>query len=219
MLRTIKHTIYYMVFPIYKSLKYPSCKIYAKHIHPSVSLGRYVVIEKHCKIDRNIKISDFTYINEYTRIDANTSSIGKYCSISHNVKIGMGPHPLNFVSTSPFLYLKRNNIVEKDLFDEYREKGYTTIEHDVLIGANSIILAGVKIGTGAVVGAGSIVTKDVKPYHIVAGNPAKVIGKRFDDKTIEQLLLSQWWDMKISDLPSINNIKKFLEGLEKNVSR
>lgn len=193
MINEILKNLYYIFFSVYKYLKYPTCKIKTGHIHPAARLGKYVVIGRYCRVDRNVCIGDFTFINEYVRIDANTKSIGKYCSISHNVKIGLGPHPINFVSTSPVFYSKSRSFVKNEIFDEYCDKGFTTIGHDVLIGANAIILAGVKVGTGAIIGAGSIVAKDVEPYAIVAGSPAKKIRYRFDEETIGRLLNTEWW--------------------------
>ena len=92
------------------------------------------------------------------------------------------------------------------------------IGNDVWIGMNAMILSGVKIGDGAVVGAGSVVTKDVEPYAVVAGNPAREIRKRFDDQTISELLKANWWDWDIQkireNVPYLlsNNVKKFLQN-------
>ena len=200
MIKNLVKNIYYFLFPLYKLIKYPTCKIYTNHIHPDSIIGKYVEIQKYCKIDRNVDIGNYTYINEYTRIDANTKSIGKFCSISHNVKIGMGPHPLHFVSTSPIFYAKSRGYVNNDFYNEYKDKGYTVIGHDVFIAANVIIYAGISIGTGAVVAAGSVVTKDIPPYAFAAGVPAKIIKYRFDEKTINKLLSSKWWEKDVNIL-------------------
>lgn len=214
MLKNLLKNIYYLFFPLYKIFKYPTCKIYTKKIHPKSKIGKFVEIGKYCKIDRDVEIGDYTYINEYTRIDANTKFIGKYCSISHNVKIGMGPHPLNYISTSPVFYSKARGYINESTYDEYEDRGLTEIGDDVFIAANVIILAGVKVDTGAVVGAGSVVTKDVPAYAVVAGNPAKVIKYRFEADTIETLLASKWWNIDIeillSTYKSMNDIKKFI---------
>jgi virginiamycin A acetyltransferase len=211
MIKKIIKLIYQIFSPIIYKVKYPSCDIERSVIHPSSSLGQRVVIKKGCKIGENIEIGDYTYINEYTRIDTNTSKIGKYCSISHNVKIGMGPHPLDFVSTSPVFYSKVRGFVNKDIYDEYKDKGYTEIGNDVLIGTNSIILAGVNIGTGAIVAAGSVVVEDVEPYSVVGGNPAKLIKKRFNNNMINKLLKCKWWDKSPNELTNINDPKRFLD--------
>jgi len=210
--------IYKILSPIIYKIKYPSCTIEDSLLHPSVSLGKEVIIKKGCKVGQNVKIGDYTYINEFTRIDTNTSTIGKYCSISHNVKIGMGPHPLNHISTSPVFYSKDRGYIKKNTYDEYQDKGYTEIGHDVFIAANAIIYAGVNIGTGSVIAAGSVVTKDVPPYAIVAGMPAKVLNYRFHKVIIEKLLKTHWWELDNSTLLrlhiTMNTPEKFIDTLK-----
>lgn len=118
--------------------------------------------------------------------------IGKFCSIAQEVMIFLGgEHRTDWVSTYPFSMF----------FDDVRQvpghpktKGDVTIGNDVWIGARAVILSGVSIGDGAVIGAGSIVTGDVAPYAIVAGNPARLIRMRFDAPTIERLVKLRWWD-------------------------
>ncbi|EJT6167524.1 CatB-related O-acetyltransferase [Clostridium perfringens] len=97
-------------------------------------------------------------------------------------------------------------------FDIYNK---TVIENDVWIGANTLIKSGVKIGNGAIIGMGSVVTKNVPPYEIWAGNPAKCIRKRFDDDIIEKLLLIKWWEYSEEKLTkeseNFNNIELFIK--------
>lgn len=200
MLRTLKRTLYYFVFFITKRFKYPGTEIYTNHVHPTAKISKGVIIERFCKIGSGVSIGEHTFINEYTRVDYNCSSIGKYCSISHNVKIGMGPHPVGYSSTSPVFYSKARGFIEKDGYDEIADKGKTVIGNDVFIAANAIILAGVRVGDGAVVAAGSVVTKDVPPYGIVAGIPAKIVKMRFPEDIRNALLKSHWWDMPVKEL-------------------
>ena len=128
--------------------------------------------------------------------------IGKFCSIAQDVVILLGgEHRTDWVSTYPF----------NMFFDDVRKvpghpktKGDVTIGNDVWIGARAMILSGVTIGDGAVIGAASVVTTDVAPYSIVAGNPARLIRKRFDEPTVERLLKLRWWDW------SLDRIKKNL---------
>lgn len=193
MLRHFLKHLYFLYFSIAKYFKYPHCQLRTNFILPGVKLGKGVIIFEGCRIYSNIEIGDHTFINENTRIDPFTKSIGRYCSISHGVKIGLGPHPLHFVSTSPIFYSPTRGMVREKLYDEAQAKGLTEIGHDVFIAANAVVLAGVKIGTGAVVTAGSVVVKDVPPYAVVSGNPASILKYRFDESTIASLLKSEWW--------------------------
>lgn len=129
--------------------------------------------------------------------------IGKFCSISAGVTVMLNSeHRIDWVSTYPFPFFFAKWPSAKNIKDHAINKGDVVIGNDVWIGYRAIILSGVHIGDGAIVGAGSIVTKDVSPYTIVAGNPAKTIRKRFDDKTINLLLKIKWWhwsDKKIGE--------------------
>lgn len=144
--------------------------------------------------------------------------IGAFCSISNEVTIFLGgEHHIDWVTTYPFpaLWPSASHIKGHPL-----SKGDVVIGNDVWIGYKATILSGVTIGDGAVVGAHSLVTKDVPPYTIVAGNPAKIVRKRFDDATIERLLKIAWWnwdDQTIEHfLPLLlqNDIAAFLTAAE-----
>ena len=121
-------------------------------------------------------------------------NIGSFCSIANDVVIGGAMHPVNWVSMSPVFYEGKDSVRKKFAQHKRDNEKMTFIGHDVWIGQNAIIKQGVTIGTGAVIGMGSIVTKDVEPYTIVAGCPAKVVRKRFDENTIDKLLESKWWN-------------------------
>ena len=162
-----------------------------------VRVGEHCTIQRHCIIAHGVSIGSFTFINDHARIDPNTSRIGKFCSISHDVKIGVGSHPTDWVSTSPVFYSRGRGFVRSDLYDDIAEDGPTVIGNDVLIGASAIILSGVTIGDGAVIGAGAVVTSDVEPYSIVAGMPARLIKYRFDPETRRNLADSRWWDFDV----------------------
>ena len=138
--------------------------------------------------------------------------IGSFCSLADGVCIlsGISNHRVDTVSTKNF-----GNLFP-EIPNEPIVKGPTTIGSDVWIGRNAIILPGLKIGDGAVVGAGSVVTKDVPPYAIVAGNPARIIRLRFDAKTIEVLLKIKWWNW--SDEKIQNHKKYFLGPIDDFVS-
>ncbi|HMK52201.1 MAG TPA: CatB-related O-acetyltransferase [Thermodesulfobacteriota bacterium] len=118
--------------------------------------------------------------------------IGKYCSISTQVIIFLGSeHRMDWVSTYPFPYLwKEASSTKGHPFS----KGDVIIGNDVYIGYHVTILSGVVIGDGAAIGAGSVVTKDIPPYAIAAGNPAQIIRYRFGEETVQKLLKIRWWD-------------------------
>jgi virginiamycin A acetyltransferase len=144
-----------------------------------------------------------------------TLKIGNFCSIGPNVTILLNTdHRTDWVTTYPFMAILEGSI--QNTFT----KGDVSIGNDVWIGADSLILSGVKIGDGAVIGAHSVVTKDVKPYAIVAGNPAVEVKKRFDEETIKKLLKIRWWDwefQRIKDNLALllsDNISKFIEKNE-----
>ena len=133
--------------------------------------------------------------------------IGNYCSIAQNIYIYTDNHPLDKFSTHPFLYCKTHGADEEISYSHP-----LTIGNDVWIGQNAIILPSChKIGNGAVIGAGSIVTKDIEPYTINVGNPARAIRKRFSDEVIKKLEETHWWEMELDEL------KKHIEQLQQIV--
>src|SRR5690606_2199059 len=117
--------------------------------------------------------------------------IGNFSCISHNAKIGLDNHKLNALSINPLFYDERKGIVKNDFSKELKP---TIICSDVLISANASILSGLKLSVGCIVGANSFVNRDVPPYAIVAGTPAKIIGYRFQPDLIEELLKTKWWE-------------------------
>jgi acetyltransferase-like isoleucine patch superfamily enzyme len=161
----------------------------------------------------NVKLGDYSYISKNSNLTNTT--IGKFCSIGPNFNSGLGLHPTNGISTSPMFYstLKQNgfSLVNKNAFEETKP---ITIGNDVYIGANVTILDGIRIADGAVIGAGAIVTKDIPPYAISVGIPAKVFKYRFNDETIDKLLKRQWWNFPEADLQKIErsffDIEKFI---------
>lgn len=138
--------------------------------------------------------------------------IGSFCSISTNVTILVGGnHRTDWVTTFPFSVLWEGY---QSITGHPATNGDVIIENDVWIGTGTTILSGVIIGNGAVIGAGSVVTKDVAPYTIVAGNPARLIKKRFDDEVISKLLQIKWWEWDIEKIKE--NIPLMLsEDMEK----
>lgn len=157
-------------------------------------IGRYSYVADHCWIIK--------------------AEIGNFCSIANNVMIGGGRHPVDFVSTSPVFY-SRHNVLNKCFAEvQFPEYIKTVIGNDVWIGSNAFVKGGVIIGNGAIIGAHSVVTKDVEPYSIVAGNPATVIRKRFDNDVIKILEATKWWEYTDEKLQQkathFQNVEDFL---------
>jgi len=158
---------------------------------------------------KDILIGDIYQIGEFTygrpKVIAFTKDtkliIGKFCSISANVKIFLGAdHRMDWVSTYPFPALDQIWPEASGVPGHPASKGDVIIGNDVWIAEGAVIISGVKIGDGAVIGGQSVVSKDVAPYAIVSGNPAKLIKKRFDDETIEKLLDIQWWNWPVEKI-------------------
>lgn len=167
-------------------------------------------------------IGEHTYICHNTKIDKKNTIIGKFCSIADYVCIGGSDHVMDNLTTSPISY-NRNPIgiignikISPEFLRCSTKSKKTVIGNDVWIGYNAIVLAGVTVGDGAVIGAGAVVTKDVAPYSIVAGVPAKIIRYRFDKDIINKLIELKWWDLPdkyISTLP-MNNINECIKKVE-----
>jgi acetyltransferase-like isoleucine patch superfamily enzyme len=154
----------------------------------------------------NSTIDKYSYVGRKSTIVC--ADIGKYCSIANDVVIGMGIHPLHTISTSPLFISKKNGTshswTNENIIEEYKR---VSIGHDVWIGSKVIVMGGVKIGNGAVIGCGAIVTKDIPDYGVAVGVPAQIIKYRFEPPMIEALQKLQWWDLPETKLK--NNIAVF----------
>ncbi len=179
-----------------------------------------VLRRKYIKKQFDIEIGKYTYGYKIKNIEKGTK-IGAFCSIADGVKIGLINHPIDCVSTNPFLCFKTQGFLNDDL--EIPLDGHVIIKDDVWIGANSIIMPNIVIEKGAVIGAGSVVTKDVMPYEIVAGNPAKHINWRVNDpsdpslrKKLYSIDWCSWDDKKIkNEIKYFYNIKSFVNKFNK----
>ncbi|WP_428124681.1 CatB-related O-acetyltransferase [Candidatus Avelusimicrobium faecicola] len=158
----------------------------------------------------NIVVGDFTYfadtdfekhVTHHYDFIGDKLIIGKFCQIGAGVEFVMNGanHQMNAVSTYPF-YIFGSWDQSAPSKEDLPFKGDTVVGNDVWIGQNSTILPGVHIGDGAIIGLNSVVTRDVPPYTIVAGNPAKAVRKRFDDELIDLLLKLKWWDKSIEEI-------------------
>ena len=147
--------------------------------------------------------------------------IGKYCSIAQEVYIILGNHRFDTVTTYPFKDISMFWPEAAEATDDHYTKGDVTIGHDVWIGARATIMSGITIGSGAVIATGAVVTRDVPPYAIVGGNPAKIIKYRFDEMTIARLLSIGWWDWSEEEVRSrmrsimSDNVEGFLQAFER----
>ena len=145
--------------------------------------------------------------------------MGKFCCLADRITIGGASHPMHFVSMSSVFLSHKDSSVKKLGRLEYLPLLSTSIGHDVWIGNGAIIKAGITIGTGSVIGAGSVVTKDVEPYSVVAGNPARMIRKRFNEELTAKLLRSEWWNYSEEKLLALSYLfdkpVEFIKEIEK----
>lgn len=168
-------------------------------------------IAPNAKIYRNVKldhasVGDYTYICPGTKVVY--AKIGKFCSIGADCNIGLPSHPIDLISSSP-IFTSPHNATKKKWVKQpfaFNEFDQCNIGNDVWIGTNAIIMGGITIGNGAVIGAGAVVTKDVPPYAIVGGVPAKIIRYRFNNNDISALEGVNWWDMSDKNLKAYINI-------------
>jgi acetyltransferase-like isoleucine patch superfamily enzyme len=174
-------------------------------------------------IDNRITVGDHTYganniiIGSWGNDENIKINIGKYCSIADDITIFIsGEHQTSWITTFPFSVL---NGKYKDYTKNSRpSKGNITIGNDVWICAGTKILSGITIGDGAVLGAYSVITKDVPPYAIVGGNPAQIIRYRFGEVGIKKLLEIKWWNKTPEEIDRLmpyllsDNIEEFIKG-------
>ena len=158
----------------------------------------------------------FSYVAPHARVS--NCIVGRFCSIGPNAVVGvLGVHPTTWISTHPVFFSSRKQTGSTAFTDTNHidELPQVQIGNDVWIGTGAIVLDGRKVGHGAVVGAGALVTKDVAPYAIVGGVPAKVIRMRYDALTVQKLLDMRWWDWPVVKLKALSS--SFRNGGEAGV--
>lgn len=185
--------------------------ILEKKIYPRTSDTQTVYL-KSVITDTSIQIGDYTIYNDFVHdprdfqknnvlyhypINHDRLVIGKFCSIACGAKFMFtsGSHTMKSLSSYTFpIFFEEWDLDVKNITSAWDNKGDIIVGNDVWIGYEAVIMPGVKIGNGAIIGTRAVVTKDVPPYTIVGGVPAKQIRRRFDERTIEKLEILRWWD-------------------------
>lgn len=184
--------------------------VYLKNVisNPNIIVGDYTMYHDTRHDPKEFETNNVLY--QYP-INGDKLKIGKFCSIACGTKFlfNSANHALDSLSTYPFpLFFEEWNLEREKVTDAWDNRGDIVIGNDVWIGYEAVILSGVTIGDGAIIGTRAVVTKNVPPYTIVGGVPAKPIRKRFDEKVIKELLKIKWWDWTEEKIArNIENIK------------
>lgn len=194
--------------------------VYLKNVidNPNIQIGDYTIYNDFVHDPREFRKNNVLY---HYPINKDRLIIGKFCSIACSAKFlfNSGNHKMASLSTYTFpLFFEEWDLEKENVAQAWDQKGDIIIGNDVWIGYEAVVLSGVTIGDGAVIGCRAVVTKDIPPYTIVGGVPAKPIRKRFDEETIKELQKIKWWDWpeeKIAGkIPAIQagNLEELREG-------
>ncbi len=167
-------------------------------MHPSAilrnaKLGRFTEINERVAF-ADSALGDYSYVERHAEVIY--ASIGKFCAIASNVRVNALEHPIERVSQHKITYRPNEYFLDAKLDQDFRDKRRSQvveIGHDVWVGHGAVIMPGIRIGHGAVIAASAVVTRDVAPYTIVAGVPAKFLRWRFEDKISERIIALGWW--------------------------
>lgn len=178
------------------------------------NISVFAIWDKKSEFTKESEIRRFTKLNnakigKYSRINPgcilSNVRVGNFTAIGRDSSIGLGQHPLNYISTQNIFY-KKNNMTNDWVKEINFPSKAISIGNDVWVGVESLVMDGVTIGDGAVVGARSVVTKDVPPFAIVVGQPAKIIKFRFKPEIIKRLLEVKWWNLKHDEITKIKGV-------------
>lgn len=215
-----------MIFSVFSKLKFEMFRFRNRN---KIRIGRrcqiyHTLFEGKNSVANGTKITNSKIgYGSYININSSLSfvKIGRYCSIADNVCVSIGNHPINYVSTHPAFYYNTEKQIGwtyhkgEPLFDEiYKypdgEDFYQVIiGNDVWIGSHALLMGGIRIGDGAIIASGAVVTRDVEPYSIVGGVPAKLIKKRFTDEQIASLQRIKWWERTPNEIE--NDYRTFVD--------
>ena len=182
---------------------------------PSIEVGEYTIYNDFVNDPRDFERNNVLY---HYKINHDKLKIGRFCSIACGAKFlfTSGNHSLKSLSTYTFpIFFEEWELDRADITSAWDNKGDIIVGNDVWIGFEAVIMQGVRIGDGAIIGSRAVVTKDVEPYTIVGGVPAKPIRKRFDDETIKALLDLRWWDFPAEKIKE--NLPEIQAGDIKNL--